>query len=581
MKSFFKIVFATILGMFLTFFLMLIILGIAISASGGKKEVIVKENSILHITLNEALQDRPSEKIFENFSIGSLNKPLALNDVIENIEKAATDDGISGIFLDLSAIKAGMATVEEVRNALLNFKKSGKFIIAYGEVLSQTEYYLATAADKIYIHPTGLAELKGLHSEILFFKGTLDKLGLEPQVFRHGKFKSAVEPFIQDKLSDANREQVRTFLNSFWNHILEGIAKERKMQMSELQQIASNLQVTNAADAKQMKLVDELKYRDEVLEELKTKTEAEAIDKIHFVSMERYRDVKSKKERGTDKIAVVYAEGDIVDGNGDEDEVGSVEFSKAIRKARLDERVKAVVLRVNSPGGSALASETIWREVALTKKAKPVIVSMGNLAASGGYYISCDADTIVAQPNTITGSIGVFGLFFNYRNLMNKIGVSVDTVKTAKYADVMSPTRVVTAPESLVIQREIERIYDTFITRVANGRKLSKAQVDSIGQGRVWSGEDAKRIGLVDVLGGLDTAIAIAARKAKLDKYRITELPFQEGTLEKMIKKLSGETEDEVTERVLGDSYYYYQQFEKLKKMQSYQARLPYNIRLN
>ncbi|MCC6768815.1 MAG: signal peptide peptidase SppA [Bacteroidia bacterium] len=581
MKSFFKIVFATILGMFLTFFLMLIILGIAISASGGKKEVIVKENSILHITLNEALQDRPSEKIFENFSIGSLNKPLALNDVIENIEKAATDDGISGIFLDLSAIKAGMATVEEVRNALLNFKKSGKFIIAYGEVLSQTEYYLATAADKIYIHPTGLAELKGLRSEILFFKGTLDKLGLEPQVFRHGKFKSAVEPFIQDKLSDANREQVRTFLNSFWNHILEGIAKERKMQMSELQQIASNLQVTNAADAKQMKLVDELKYRDEVLEELKTKTEAEAIDKIHFVSMERYRDVKSKKERGTDKIAVVYAEGDIVDGNGDEDEVGSVEFSKAIRKARLDERVKAVVLRVNSPGGSALASETIWREVALTKKAKPVIVSMGNLAASGGYYISCDADTIVAQPNTITGSIGVFGLFFNYRNLMNKIGVSVDTVKTAKYADVMSPTRVVTAPESLVIQREIERIYDTFITRVANGRKLSKAQVDSIGQGRVWSGEDAKRIGLVDVLGGLDTAIAIAARKAKLDKYRITELPFQEGTLEKMIKKLSGETEDEVTERVLGDSYYYYQQFEKLKKMQSYQARLPYNIRLN
>lgn len=581
MKSFFKIVFATILGMFLTFFLMLIILGIAISASGGKKEVIVKENSILHITLNEALQDRPSEKVFENFSIGNLNKPLSLREVIENIEKAATDDGISGIFLDLSAIKAGMATVEEVRNALLNFKKSGKFIIAYGEVLSQTEYYLATAADKIYIHPTGLAELKGLRSEILFFKGTLDKLGLEPQVFRHGKFKSAVEPFIQDKLSDANREQVRTFLNSFWNHILEGIAKERKMQMSELQQIASNLQVTNAADAKQMKLVDELKYRDEVLEELKTKTEAEAIDKIHFVSMERYRDVKSKKERGTDKIAVVYAEGDIVDGNGDEDEVGSVEFSKAIRKARLDERVKAVVLRVNSPGGSALASETIWREVALTKKAKPVIVSMGNLAASGGYYISCDADTIVAQPNTITGSIGVFGLFFNYRNLMNKIGVSVDTVKTAKYADVMSPTRVVTAPESLVIQREIERIYDTFITRVANGRKLSKAQVDSIGQGRVWSGEDAKRIGLVDVLGGLDTAIAIAARKAKLDKYRITELPFQEGTLEKMIKKLSGETEDEVTERVLGDSYYYYQQFEKLKKMQSYQARLPYNIRLN
>jgi protease IV len=521
MKSFFKIVFASMVGFFLTFFLMFIIVAIVASASGGKKEVFIKKNSLLHLRLNEEIADRANENPFSSLQFGNFSTPLGLHDITENIRKAAEDENIAGIFLDLGAINAGMASVEEIRNVLLEFKKSGKFIQAYSEVYSQKAYYLASVADKIYLHPTGLTELKGLNSEILFFKGTLEKLGLEPQVFRHGKFKSAVEPFIQDKLSDANREQIRTFISSFWNHMLEGIARERKLSVSNLQEIADNLQVTSAEDAKQKKLVDGLKYRDEVLEELKTKTSAEAIDKIHFVSLERYQDVKSNKERGTEKIAVVYAEGDIVDGNGDDDEVGSIEFSKAIRKARLDEKVKAVVLRVNSPGGSALASETIWREVVLTKKVKPVIVSMGNLAASGGYYIACEADTIVAQPNTITGSIGVFGLFFNTKALMNKIGITVDTVKTARYADIMSPTRMVSPAESLIIQREIERIYDNFISHVAKGRKMTKAQVDSIGQGRVWSGIDAKRIGLVDVLGGLDTAIAIAARRAKLDKYRI------------------------------------------------------------
>lgn len=581
MKSFFKIVFASVVGIFLSIFLLFIIFAIIASASGGENEVFIKKNSVLHLKFDKEINDRASNNPFSSLNFSDLSEPLTLSDITENIEKARVDENIAGIFLDLTSLQTGYAALEEIRNKLISFKKSGKFIYAYSEVYSQPSYYLASAADKVFLHPTGLAELKGLSSEIMFFKGTLEKLGLEPQVFRHGKFKSAVEPFIQDKLSDANREQIRTFLRSFWNHMLEGISKERKLSVNTLQEIADNLQVTNANEAKQKKLIDDLKYRDEVLEMLKTKTAAEAIDKIHFVSLDRYLDVKSKKEKGTDKIAVVYAEGDIVDGNGDDDEVGSVEFSKAIRKARLDEKVKAVVLRVNSPGGSALASETIWREVMLTKKTKPVIVSMGNLAASGGYYISCAADTIVAQPNTITGSIGVFGLFFNTKNLLGKIGVSVDTVKTARYADIMSPLRAVAPAESLVIQREIESIYDNFITRVAEGRKMTKAQVDSIGQGRVWAGVDAKKLGLVDVLGGLDDAIAIAARKAKLDKFRITELPFRESTIDKIFKSLTGDTEDQVLEKALGESYRYYQQLEKLKRMNAWQTRLPYEIILN
>jgi protease-4 len=581
MKSFFKIVFASVVGIFLSIFLLFIIFAIIASASGGENEVFIKKNSVLHLKFDKEINDRASNNPFSSLNFSDLSEPLTLSDITENIEKARVDENVAGIFLDLTSLQTGYAALEEIRNKLISFKKSGKFIYAYSEVYSQPSYYLASAADKVFLHPTGLAELKGLSSEIMFFKGTLEKLGLEPQVFRHGKFKSAVEPFIQDKLSDANREQIRTFLRSFWNHMLEGISKERKLSVNTLQEIADNLQVTNANEAKQKKLIDDLKYRDEVLEMLKTKTAAEAIDKIHFVSLDRYLDVKSKKEKGTDKIAVVYAEGDIVDGNGDDDEVGSVEFSKAIRKARLDEKVKAVVLRVNSPGGSALASETIWREVMLTKKTKPVIVSMGNLAASGGYYISCAADTIVAQPNTITGSIGVFGLFFNTKNLLGKIGVSVDTVKTARYADIMSPLRAVAPAESLVIQREIESIYDNFITRVAEGRKMTKAQVDSIGQGRVWAGVDAKKLGLVDVLGGLDDAIAIAARKAKLDKFRITELPFRESTIDKIFKSLTGDTEDQVLEKALGESYRYYQQLEKLKRMNAWQTRLPYEIILN
>ncbi|HOY49815.1 MAG TPA: signal peptide peptidase SppA, partial [Flavobacteriales bacterium] len=451
MKSFFKIVFASMLGFLLTFFVLFLIIAAIIGASSGEKEVKLEKNSILHLTFDEPIKDRGNDNPFANFSFGSMEggKQVGLNDILDNIAKAAADEHIDGIFLDVTSVPSGIATIEEIRNELIEFKKSGKFIYAYSEGFTQPSYYLATAADKIYLHPTGMAELKGLRSEVLFFKGTLDKIGVEPQVFRHGKFKSAVEPFIQDKLSDANREQIRSYIGSIWNHLVDGIAKERKITPAQVQDIASRMLVTNAPAAVQFKLVDELKYRDEVLEILQKKTNAKGIDEIEFVSMGKMVDVKDTRDKsGKDKIAIVFAEGDIVDGEGNDGQVGSVEFSKAIRKARLDEKVKAVVLRINSPGGSALASETIWREVMLTRKVKPVIASMGNVAASGGYYIAAPCDTIVASPNTITGSIGVFGLFFNARQMVNNIGVTIDTVKTNPYADIMTASRAVTAQEA-------------------------------------------------------------------------------------------------------------------------------------
>jgi protease-4 len=581
MKSFFKIVFASMLGFVLTFFFIFILLAAIVGAASGDKEVSLENNSVLILTLDESINDRSNDNPFANFNFGSMSggKQIGLNDILDNIGKASADEHISGIFLDISSIPSGIASIEEIRNSLIEFKKSGKFIYAYSEAFTQPSYYLASVADKIYLHPTGMAELKGLRSEVLFFKGTLDKLGVEPQVFRHGKFKSAVEPFIQDKLSDANREQIRSYIGSIWNHMVDGIAKGRKLSTTQVQDIASKMLVTNAPAAVEFKLVDELKYRDEVLEILQKKTEAKSIDDIEFVSINKMVDVKDTRDKsGKDKIAIIFAEGEIVDGQGKEGQVGSIEFSKAIRKARLDDKVKAVVLRINSPGGSALASETIWREVMLTKKVKPVIASMGNVAASGGYYISAPCDTIVASPNTITGSIGVFGLFFNAKQLVNNIGVTVDTVKTNPFADIMTSSRAVTAQESEVIQREVERIYDNFITRVSEGRKISKANVDSIAQGRVWSGADAKRIGLVDIFGGLDKAIEIAAKKAGLTKYRIQELPYIEDPIQKFIKELGGDSEQAIIKKTLGDSYRYYQQIEHLRAMKSYQARLPYEL---
>ena len=581
---------AAMIGIFLSFFLiMAVLIGIATYSLEGSKETAISPNSVLRLTFDKNILDRSPNNPFENFDFSSFSpdRSLGLNEILENIDKAKTDENIKGIFLELSSIPAGYATVGEIRKALEIFKKeSGKFIIAYSELLSQKGFYLASVADQLYLNPEGYIEFFGLSANIPFFKGALEKLDIEPQIIRHGKFKSAVEPFLLDKMSEENREQTEKYINSIWNQLTSEVAVSRNISVEALNLIADSLLVDNAEQAVLHKLADSLMFKDEVLADLRERLSIGEKTKINFVNIGKYNDVitseKTKKiTGGLNRLAVIYAQGGIVSGDGEDDEIGSEKISKAIRKARLDNKVKAIVLRVNSGGGSALASDVILREIALAKKVKPVVVSMGDVAASGGYYIACAADTIVANSNTITGSIGVFGLLFNAQNFFkNKLGITFDVANSNAYSDIGNPMRPLTGKERKVIQKEVERIYDVFITHVSKGRNLTKEQVDSIGQGRVWSGLDAKKIGLVDVLGGLQDAIDIAAGMAKLKDYRILELPGRKEPLEQILSEITGEAEETMVKHSLGDNYKHYKQLKRIEKMEGIQAVIPYDIEL-
>jgi protease-4 len=588
MKQFFKFMFASMLGFFLTFVVVFFIFFVMIIsvASFSKKEVVdVKTNSVLFIDLKQTIHDRGTNNPFEDLDITSF-KPaniLGLDDILKSIHKAKTDNNIKGICLDLGDINAGIATVEEIRNALIDFKESKKFIISYSEVYSQKAYYLASVADSIYMNPEGMLDFKGLNAQIFFIKGTLKKLEVEPQVIRHGKFKSAVEPFILDKMSAENKEQTQTYINSMWEVMVKNIAESRKISIAELNNIADSLKTQFPEDAVKCKLIDKIVYKDEFLAELKKKLGLDESKKINFVSLNKYIDVKEsiKQKYTKNKIAVIFASGSIESGDGDENTIGSEKLSETIRDARNDSTIKAIVLRINSPGGSALASEVIWREVYLASKVKPVIASMGDLAASGGYYIACAANKIVANPNTITGSIGVFGVLPNMKGLFNnKLGITFDNVKTNKYADLGDVSRPLNEYEKLVILNSIERIYKTFINHVAEGRKMTTEQVDSIGQGRVWCGSDAKRIGLVDELGGLEKAIKLAAELAKLDNYKLVSLPKQKDPFTQIIEQFSGNTKVDLLSSELGDTYKYFEYIRSVSKMTGIQARLPYEIEI-
>ncbi|HNP48720.1 MAG TPA: signal peptide peptidase SppA, partial [Bacteroidia bacterium] len=430
----------------------IIVISGVVSAVKSDTEISVQDNSILQLTFNREIKERSTNNPFEGFDLGNLvpERDLGLDDILKNIKKAKRDSRIRGIYLDLTSLQAGMATVEEIRNALLDFKQSRKIIYAYSEGYSQGAYYLASVADRIYLNPTGSVDFKGLHAELMFFKGTLDKLEIEPQIIRHGKYKSAVEPFLLDKMSPENREQMNDMVSALWSNTVSNIAVARKLSVDQVQEIADKYACRNANGALASGLVDKISYYDQVLSDFRKVTGQNEKDNVRFIAIRKYDKafVKAEKEWSNQKIAVIYAAGDIVSGKGQEDEIGSDKLAASIRKARLDSSIKAIVLRVNSPGGSALASDVIWRETVLARQAKPLIVSMGDYAASGGYYISCAADTIVAQPNTITGSIGVFGLMFNAQKLFNnKLGITFDTVKTARYADIGSSTRPLRADE--------------------------------------------------------------------------------------------------------------------------------------
>jgi protease IV len=592
MKQFFGAFFGSILGLLITGIIMSLIIGGFIVAGlkgafegGNNKTFSTKDNSVLHLKIDGMITDRGSENPFEDIDLGPWMPPasLGVRGIIRSIEYAKTDDKIKGIYIDIKDIRSGFASVEEIRNALIDFKKSKKFIYAYSEAMSQKEYYLASAATKIYLNPQGGMEWKGLSAQLMFFKNMLDKLNIEVQIFRHGKFKSAIEPFMLDKMSEANRLQTETYMNSIWAAMTDGVSKERGISVEKLNELANNLSIESPESALENKLVDGLKYEDEVMSELKNELKIKEKDKIAFAEISKYqKNVKDKKLGVKDKVALIYAVGAIESGDGDDETIGSDRVAKAIREARLDSSVKAIVMRVNSPGGSALASDVIWREVTLAKKVKPFIVSMGDLAASGGYYISCAADRIFAQPNTITGSIGVFGMLPNMQKAFaDKLGITVDTVNTNKHSDIGTAMRPVAKDEFAYIQNSVEKVYSTFIGRVAEGRGTTTAMVDSIGQGRVWSGADGLKINLVDEIGGMNEAIAYAVKKAKLTEYRIEELPKRKDPFSALLGNKEDEVETRLIKKNLGLQYEYLQVIRNIMKMKGVQARIPYEMIIN
>ncbi len=588
MKEFFKFVFASMLGFILSFFAVLLLLIVLVTAivttAGNDGALSVASNSILHVSLDYPIKERTDKNPFAELSFLGLEskKKLGLNEILEGIEDAKSDDHIKGIYLDASSLESGMATMEEIRNALIDFKKSGKFVIAYSEVYSQGAYYLATAADKIYLNPEGMIDFRGLSSEIMFFKGALDKLDIEAQIIKVGTYKSAVEPFILDKMSEPNKLQVTSFLGSMYDHFLSEISRSREIPKNTLFSIADSAKIRAPKDALTYKMVDGLMYKDEVLDELKKLTKIDKKKEIESVSLEEYAPAEDKKEESSqNRIAVIYANGEIMSGEGDDETMGSERISRAIRKARTDDKVKAIVLRVNSPGGSALASDVIWRETVLAKKSKPLIVSMGDLAASGGYYIACAADSIFAQPNTITGSIGVFGIVPNMQKFFNnKLGITFDGVQTGKFADLGSVSRPLTDAERMILQLEVNKTYNTFTKKVADGRKKSQFYIDSIGQGRVWSGTEALKKGLVDRLGNIDDAIASAAKKAKIKDFKIVNYPAQVDPIKSLFDNSADKVKAYFVKSELGDNFIYYEQMKSAINLSGVQARIPYNIQI-
>jgi protease-4 len=586
MKQFFGAFFGSILGLLITGIIVTLIVVASVmnafkDSMDGDKTYTSKENTVLRLNLNGEIKERGVKNPFGTLDLGPLmpKAGVGLNDILANLKKAKADKDIKGIYLEISEPVAGFATLEEIRNALLDFKSSGKFVYAYSEVYSQKAYYLASIASKLFLNPQGALEIKGLSAQMLFFKNMLEKLNVEVQIFRHGKFKSAIEPFMLDKMSEANRAQVETYLGSLWNHMIAGISKSRAITVNEINEMANDLLIRTPEDAVKYKLIDELKYEDEVFSNIKKTINLSENDKISFVTLDKYTHAPDVVVKSKNKVAIIYAVGEIVSGEGDDKKIGSVEIAKAIKDARLDTSIKAIVFRVNSPGGSALASDVIWRETILAQKAKPFVVSMGDVAASGGYYISCAADRIFAEPNTITGSIGVFGMIPNAQKaLSEKLGITVDTVNTNKHSDVGTILRGASGIEYDYIQQSVERIYDVFITKVAQGRHTQKNNIDSIGQGRVWSGADALKIHLVDELGGISNAIAYAVKMAKLPNYKLIELPIQKDPLQELLGNGKEEMETRAMKTNLGEQYIYIKQLKNVLQLKGIQARLPYEM---
>ncbi|MBD3583880.1 signal peptide peptidase SppA [Flavobacterium selenitireducens] len=581
--KFFGNVMATVVGLFLFFMLSFFMLILFSALFGGDPDVVkVDDNSVLVFDMENVSNDYGGKYTDPLVTMFSEGKSIGVSDILNAISEAKKDDKIKGISILNDNTNTGIAQTKALRDALIDFKKSGKFIVAYSNGYTQKEYYLNSVADTIYLNPQGEVDFKGLATEVMYFKDFQEKSGITMEVIRHGKYKSAVEPFLDNKMSEANRTQLTAMLNSIWSSIVTEISQSRKVTVEKLNELANNLGARTPEMAKANKLVDRIAYEDEYHDAIRKRLKVNKDEKYNKVKLLDYaRNVATSPSNfAKDRIAIVYAQGEILSGEGDVGYIGEGSIRRALQEARKDENVKAVVLRVDSPGGSALTSDLIWRELELTKKTKPVVVSMGNYAASGGYYISCNANTIFAENGTITGSIGVFGTLPNLTKLSNKVGINSVQVKTHTNASGYSPFVPLDDNFRNTIQSEIERIYTTFTTKVAQGRKLTVAQVDSIGQGRVWTGAEALKIGLVDKIGGMDDAIKEAAKLGKTTDYRTQDYPEYD---KKFADLLAGfpfaKSKEQLIKEELGtENYEILQAAKRMTQRKGVQALLPVKI---
>ncbi len=584
--NFLRNLLASILGTFITLGVILVLFILIISAMassvGAIESVELKNNSVLELKLESLVKDYApkSDDPFDKF-FGFDDDKIGLNSIINAIENAKEDENIKGISITTLGVNAGIAQTQAIRNKLLEFKETGKFIKAYADIYDQKSYYFSSVADSIFMNPVGAIDFKGLSSEILFYKDLEDKTGVKMEVIRHGKYKSAVEPFLYNEMSEDNRNQITTFLKSIWDEMVVDISNSRNKTIEEINNIADNLLVRNAKLAIENNMIDGAIYIDEYNDKLKLALGFSIDEDLNKISISDYISLGKGRviSSASNKIAVIYAQGEIIYGKGDENLIGQDLIIKAIKKARKDKKVKAIVLRVNSPGGSALASELILRELELTKKELPLVVSMGNVAASGGYYLACNADRIFAEPTTITGSIGVFGVIPNFSKLANTIGINAEQVRTNKGAD-YSIFEPMTDEFRLVTTEGVEAVYTTFLKRVAKGRNMTVEAVDSIAQGRVWSGVDALNNGLVDELGNLDDAILYAAELAEITDYKVRNYPSYNVDFEDRFSSFPFmKTKEKVLIEELGEANYkIYQTIKQFSRLEGIQARMPYVI---
>ncbi len=588
MKTFLKMVLAVIAGLILTSLLFFVVMLSVFSgmAAAGKKQVDIPEKTVLVMKTGAMIPDRSRSNpltMFDPLTM-SLTQTPGLNEILKNLKKAAEDENVSGILIENGTMPSGWATADEIRTALLEFKKSGKFIYSYSDyMLMQESYFISTSADAIWISPASMFDFKGLAAEVTFYREALEKMGVEVQVIRHGKFKGAVEPYMLDKLSDENRLQISEYVGSIWEHVVSVISESRRIPAVRVMSLADSLAGYDPVLMTTAGMIDGTLYRDQLDDTIRAAVGIEKDKKISYVSMSRYSNVTVKHTAtvGKGKIAVLFAEGSIVMGEGDDTNIGGNRYAEELRKLRLDSTVKAVVFRVNSRGGNAIASDLIWREVELTNQVKPVVVSMGNYAASGGYYISAAARKIMASPVTVTGSIGVFGLIPNAQVLLDKkLGISSDVVRTNAHSDSPSLTRPLSSFEKDALQANVERTYSTFTGVVAAGRNMSQPAVDSIGQGHVWSGADAIPIGLVDSFGGLTDAIKEAALLAGVEEYRTIEKPDATDFYTKLLKDLTETMRMRAIRNELGEISRYYSDLKEIISSAGIQAAMPWYMEI-